>query len=86
MVERLLFFHAGKFRVKACSFYDITRKGRKGVRRIPYGTINCNFEKIWCIILLDIGYINTIVYILRPLSASKNKLCLPNSQKSIFCI
>jgi len=33
MVERLLFFHAGKFRVKACSFYDITRKGRKGVRR-----------------------------------------------------
>ena len=32
MIERLLFFHAGKFRVKACSFYDITRKGRKGVR------------------------------------------------------
>ena len=32
MVERLLFFHVGKFRVKACSFYDITRKGRKGVR------------------------------------------------------
>ena len=34
-IERLLFFHAGKFRLKACSFYDITRKGRKGGRPMP---------------------------------------------------
>ena len=46
MIERLLFFHAGKFRVKACSFYDITRKGRKGVRCTTQGRWILRYGKL----------------------------------------
>ena len=44
MIERLLFFHVGKFRVKACSFYDITRKGRNHVRLIGGNAANIGVE------------------------------------------
>ena len=48
MVERCYFFNPRQFRLKTTSFYAIMRIGRMGVRPMPYGTINSNFEKIEC--------------------------------------